>query len=394
MGNSIKEIINEDCCGCTACFSACPKNAIKMSENEKGFLYPVVDDELCIECGKCINVCQLANPNNCPETKDFYAVKHSDTKIREKSSSGGIFSLLADYVESKNGVIYGVEFDENFKVKHARAEKKSEWRKFTCSKYVQSALNDVFKSIKQDLKNDRYVLFSGTPCQVYGLNLFLGNKNYERLLTCDIICHGVPSPKIWNEYMSCIEKRTKKKIANVNFRNKENVGWHRSTLRISDADSCDLVNESQSVNFFHFMFLKHYILRPSCFNCKFSNINRPGDVTIGDFWGIEKNYAFFDDNKGTSLVLLNSEKGKKVFDEIKSSTEYIEVEESKCRLQQNLNYPSKKANDYDKFWNKYNKIGLEKMEKYFRILKWHYVLRIKAKFTSVSKRIKNKFCKS
>lgn len=389
MKNSIKNMLNENCCGCTACSAICPKDAIKMSENEKGFLYPVVNEDKCIDCGRCISVCQLTHDSNYPELQSIYAVRNLDGVTREKSSSGGVFSLLASYIENKNGVIYGAEFDKDFGVKHCRAEKEAEWIKFTRSKYLQSDLNSVFYSVKQDLENNKYVLFSGTPCQIHGLKLFLNNKNDDKLLTCDIVCHGVSSPKIWKQYLSYVEKKTKKKIADVNFRNKKDVGWHNSTIMISDTNNEVLINESQSKNFYFLLFFNHLILRHSCFNCKFANFNRPGDITIGDFWGIEKNYAFFDDDKGTSLVLLNSQKGHNFFNEIKCKTQYIEVDKDKC-LQPNLKSPSRKPYNYGEFWKIYSKVGLVGAGKYFGFLKLNYFERVLAKLVSILRRLKNK----
>ena len=188
-----------ECCGCTACSSACPVNAIQMTADEEGFLYPLVDEKICIGCGKCEQVCQLKNDEGRSDPLFIYAAKNIDLDSRMHSSSGGMFRLLAEYMETQGGVIYGAAFDDAFRVCHQRAVCQNEWEKFCVSKYVQSDMGDCYSMVKKDLEDGLPVLFSGTPCQIEGLNRFLVDVDTDKLLICDMICYGVPSPKIWRE---------------------------------------------------------------------------------------------------------------------------------------------------------------------------------------------------
>ena len=222
------QVNKTNCYGCTACYSVCPKSAIKMKEDERGFLYPEVIREECVNCGLCEKLCctQKYKKNEMPEA---YAVKNKNDEIRMKSSSGGFFSLIANKILEENGIVYGATYDKKFNVRHKRITKKQELDELRGSKYIQSDLKDSFKNVKEDLKADRKVLFVGTPCQIYGLKKYLNNKEQEKLITLDLICHGVPSPKLWREFVQYIEKDNKSILKKFTFRNKKN-GWRPSTL--------------------------------------------------------------------------------------------------------------------------------------------------------------------
>lgn len=347
-----------DCCGCTACYSVCPVNAIRMAVDDEGFRYPVVDPSICVNCKKCEAVCPLRAGNGYSNPINIYAAKNKQEAVRAGSSSGGIFSLLADYVEAQGGVIYGAAFDEHFTVKHMRAEAAGEWKKFCVSKYTQSDMGDTFRSIRADLNSGRMVLFSGTPCQVDGLKRYLKGirVSCDRLITCDIVCHGTPSPKVWADYLDYLSKRAGRRIGSVSFRDKETLGWHNSTLTIKDEKGQTILSETPKDNYFFQLFVCHWILRPSCYRCQYASFHRPGDFTLGDFWGIERNFAQFDDDKGISLVMVHTERGEKIWQEIQSRAESFTVTKEQC-AQPNLVAPSKENPNREDFWCWYRRCG-------------------------------------
>lgn len=365
----------ELCTGCTACFSICPMNAITMKKDEEGFAYPKIDINVCINCGKCETVCPEKSYMERPDPIRIYAAKHNNDDVRMNSSSGGGFSLLAEWVEKQTGAIYGVTFDNQFSVKHTRAEDRDKWKKFCFSKYVQSELGETFKQVKQDLQNGRLVLFTGTPCQVEGLNRFLYNIDTSRLITCDIVCHGTASPKVWEDYLNYIRKSFKDSITKINFKDKETTGWHDSNLTICGGKSKILIREGARKNFYLQMFYRNLILRPACHICSYSNFRRSGDITLGDCWGIEKCYPRFDDNKGISLLMCNTDKGKNVWNQIRSNANYIEITKEMC-IQPNLQAPSKRPKGRDEFWEEYRKYGIKRMGQKMGLLPFQTVDKI------------------
>lgn len=347
------------CCACTACKNICPKQAIEMLPDEKGFLYPKIDENKCIKCGLCEKVCfyntgykVLDDHLNKIET---YAIKHKDFNIRMNSRSGGIFTALSDYILDNKGVIYGVGYKENFVVCYKRAETKEERNKFRGSKYVQSELNDIFKQVKNDLEADKWVLFSGTPCHVAGLVKYLGKKKYEKLLLVDIVCHGVPSPKMFSDYINYIEKKYNDKVNNFDFRDKT-FGWNQSI------ESFKINQNKYSQTIYSRLFGSCLGFRESCYNCQFTNLNRPSDITIGDCWGIAKNRPDIDDNKGTSLVIVNTEKGKFIQKNILSNLEYYIIDINDY-LQPRLREPNKRVKSVDIFWSDYLNNGFNYIAK-------------------------------
>lgn len=239
-----------------------------------------------------------------------FAVKHKDNEIRAKSRSGGMFTAVSDYIFDHNGVVYGCVMDTQYSAKHIRAISKEDRDRMRGSKYIQSALGDTFSSVRKDLNDGVLVLFTGTPCQVAGLKKYLG-KDYDNLLSLDILCHSVPSPKVWEAYVRWNEKKYKTTVKAADFRDKSEVGWrdHVETLWFDNG-------KKTTTRVFRNIFCSVNIARKSCYECRFKNLDRPGDITIGDYWGIEKNAPEFDDNKGVSLVLVNTEKGQKVFQSI------------------------------------------------------------------------------
>lgn len=314
--------IKKDCCGCYACYNICPKQCITMKMDNEGFMYPNIDKNKCINCNLCEKVCPIINPSKRVDSKKIsYAGMNKDDQVRKKSSSGGIFSILAEYIIKNNGIVYGASFDEKFNVKHKRILYSKDLDLLRGSKYVQSSIGNVYQQVKNDLESEKQVLFTGTPCQVEGLKSYLG-KEYINLITMDFICHGVPSPLVWKKYLEKMKNLMQENIKNIYFRNKD-IGWYLFSLKII-FDKKRYIN---TVNDDLFMrgFLQDVYLRPSCYSCKFKKINRISDITVADFWGIENILPKMADDKGTSLIVIHSEKGKLLFDKLNENMILNEV---------------------------------------------------------------------
>ena len=301
------------CSGCTACLFACPHRAISMNEDKEGFLYPVIDTDKCVDCGLCRKVCDGLNKWKI-ETPSVYAAYIKDQDIRMTSSSGGIFSLLAEKVLLMGGVVYGAAFDENFDVKHVAIDNIKQLERLRGSKYVQSDLGDTFLEVKDYLNQGRKILFSGTPCQIGGLKGYLKN-DYPGLITIDLICHGVPSPKVWRKYVDIMKKGVGAPIKRISFRAK-NSSWKRYAVSFSYENDTAYLRYHWNDPYMR-GFLKDLYLRPSCYSCRFKSNNRASDITLADFWGIESVLPEMDDDKGTSLVIANTVKGQHTLSEIK-----------------------------------------------------------------------------
>ncbi len=323
------------CCGCHSCANSCPKNCIKMEIDDEGFLYPVIDKKLCINCGMCEKVCPVMNKPKIEKTKDSIFVYGAYTKnedIRENSSSGGIFTEIATYVIAQGGVVFGATFDENLHVSHTYIEDVTQIKKMQGSKYLQSTIGESFKQAEKFLRTGRLVLFTGTPCQINGLYSYLG-KNYDNLITQDIICHGVPSSKVWDEYIKYMEESRNKKVKEIYFRNKDH-GWKDFDMKIV-FDTKDTYSKRHSEDVFMKAFLKNLCLRPSCYACSFKDLVRGSDITLADFWGVKNVMPEISDDKGVSLVFINSEKGKWIFKEIKENIEHKKVENVELAIKYN-----------------------------------------------------------
>jgi coenzyme F420-reducing hydrogenase beta subunit len=357
------ELVKEkqNCCGCSACMCICPKLAISMIPDEEGFLYPTINVDLCIECGLCQKVCSFQNGYDTSHNLTVplaYAVKHSSDDVRKQSTSGGMFTALSDEILSRDGVIYGVGFDENLVVCHKKAINANERDLFRGSKYVQSEMRQTIREIELDLRNDKYVLFTGTPCQTVGVREYLSTKKVpvDNLLLCDILCLGTPSPLIFSDYLKFCEGKKGKKISHHVFRSKQH-GWHNHT-EINIFEDQEIDSKSYISQLFKTIFHSHTILRPACHNCKYTNLKRPSDITIADYWGIEKTYPAFDDNQGISLTLLNTEKGKTFFESCKSKLLSIEGNSKEC-LRYNMNHPTKPSPMRESVWKAYHTKGFE-----------------------------------
>lgn len=325
-----------NCCGCSACQSICAHDAITMQPDTMGFLYPVVNKDKCIDCGLCEKVCSFhenyALRFNCPQP-DAYAARHRNIQEVETSRSGAAFIALSDYILELGGVVYGAGYTDHFRVVHKRATTKEERDEFKGSKYVQSEMNSVFRQIKKDLKDGLVVLFSGTPCQTAGLDSFLNERLKENLYLTDIVCHGVCSPFVWKDYLEFLSSKYDKRITGVNFRDKQLFGW-------TDNHESFCFEGDKEKKFFKYLFYKPWHFRMSCYKCHYCNTKRPSDITLADFWGWEKIVPTLNvDDKGLSLVIINTEKGRNLFEKIKKDLYTTEVSLKDC-LQPNMQKPT------------------------------------------------------
>lgn len=312
------------CVGCTACKNICPKSAIQMIEDKEGFIYPTINLSDCSKCGLCKKVCPILNLKEEETTlPKAYSAYNRDERIRSESSSGGIFTEISKVILQQQGVVFGAVFDEKFNVKHYAATKEEDLEKIRGSKYIQSDIKDSYKEAKKYLLEGKKVLFTGTPCQVEGLHAFLG-KEYENLYTQDLICHGVPSKKAWIKYLDFRRKLDKGILQKVSFRNKLKKGWSNYQLSFTYDDK--IIDIDHNEDLYMKIFLRDVALRPSCYECKFKKKHRKSDITLADFWGIDNVIPSMNDEKGTSLVIVNSAKGETLLSYIANNIKYEAVD--------------------------------------------------------------------
>ncbi len=369
----------KECCGCTACAAICPHDAITMQPDRLGFLYPSVDKQRCVDCGLCLKVCSFSpdyDKSHNLEMPYAYGARHKDMSEVESSRSGGAFIALSDLILERGGVVYGVGYVDHFRAAHKRATTKAERDEFKGSKYVQSDLSGVFPQVKADLKAGLEVLFSGTPCQTSGLLAYVGEKLRSKLYVIDLICHGVPSPYVWRDYVAHVEQNFGKRATQVSFRDKTNRGWS------AHVESFTFDNNVYYSDVYTYLFYEHIMFRQSCGNCYFTNTNRPSDMTIADFWGWQKVDAEFNrDDKGCSLLFCNSQKGVEWFDKIRNRLNVIETPMESC-MQPNLEHPSLVSPNREKFEQDFEQRGFEYILERYGNVGWRYVLREKTKYVS------------
>lgn len=353
------------CCGCGACNSICPKKAIQMTEDEEGFIYPVISEHICINCGLCQKVCPVNGDKTGayenPEYKQrYFAAFHKLAQVVENSSSGGVFTAITDIVLAQNGVIYGAYMDEGFVVRHGRAQDSHMRDRFRGSKYVQSNMLSVYEEIAEDVSKGIMTLFAGTPCQVKAVQKFLEAKNVskETLYTVDFICHGVSSPGIWKDYIGYLEKRYDCSLDTYIFRGKKE-GWHNwYPIVTMKGNGKDVSEELRRNDSFILMYQSMLFNRPSCFSCPFTSYDRAGDITLADFWNIKKISPDMDTDRGTSELLINSAKGQELLDACKDLLKLLECSKQDV-WQPHLEYPNAMPGGREKFWNCYRQEGME-----------------------------------
>lgn len=341
-----------NCCGCEACSQKCPRQCISMKEDGEGFLYPIVDLENCIDCGLCEKVCPCLNEKESKEPLISYAAVNIHDEVRNESSSGGVFTALSISIISEGGVVFGAKYDENWCVMHHFAETVDDCRAFRGSKYVQSRIGNLYKQVEYFLRAGRRVLFSGTPCQISALKNFL-RKEYDNLVLVDVVCHGVPSPKIWEEYLQSLNLR---QISSISHKDKS-TGWRSYSFTIKDDMGEIVFKEKASDNKFLTAFIDNLILRPSCFSCPAKSGKSGADITLADFWGVEHILPQIDDNKGISFISCNSDKGKNLIEGLDLSlvaTDYqLSIQYNSCMVT-STQEPAERA----KFWVDYQQKGI------------------------------------
>lgn len=357
-GNLVDQIYlkKEDCCGCSACLTLCPVSAIEFYLDEEGFEYPQINQNICTDCGVCQKVCGFIQHRM--EDRSYLSavgVRLTDKEKLKKSQSGGAFTAFAEIVLNDGGIVYGagLGINDTYKIRHERIEKIDELDKIKGTKYVQSSLTGIHDSILKDLSQNRIVLFSGTPCQVSSLLVFVEARKLpkETLYTIDVICYGVPSPGVLNDYINFLEKVHGGKVEDFNFRDKNWSGWR------SNAESYKINNKMYYSNVYTSLFFRRVIMRPCCHVCPYSCSDRVGDITIGDYWFVENNNPTIDDNRGLSVVLLNDKKGDYLFERAKHLLETWPINEK--YTQANLEHPTSASSFRSRFWEEYLEKGPE-----------------------------------
>lgn len=402
-----------NCCGCTACEHTCPTHAIEMKRDEEGFLYPEIRADLCVDCGSCQNVCPILHSEElkADQIPRVYGAKHREEAVLLESTSGGAFTALSDFVLNQCGVVYGVSFRRDWEkvgkktdgmnlkqqestenmerqavlvnpekqtdaskleksarlecfplyVSHFRAETRKERNRFRFSKYVQSDLKSVFVQAEEDLKEGRLVLFTGTPCQNAGLKSFCtrkGGRVPETLILCDVVCHSVPSPQIWQEYVDTLERESGQRepvpLDRAQFRTKD-TPWSRQSksFRFSRQGENGVHTDDR---YHRLLFQFQTVARPSCYSCPFCELHRPSDLTIADYWGMEKYLPQFTDGRGVSLILTNTPKGERLFEQMKDVMDWVERPPEECLAEQpRLRGPMAEPPDREAFWQAWKK---------------------------------------
>ncbi len=354
----MREICDKNkCTGCSTCLNSCPKKCITMEEDEYGALMPHIDEKKCINCNICRKVCPENNEIDLKEPLKVYAGWSLDENVRKKSSSGGIAWEMYHYIIKHGGIAVGTKFDNEMNLSHQIATNLEELEGFRGSKYMQSSIGTIFTQLKPYVEQNRKVIFIGTPCQVNGLKNFLKNKNIENIITVDLICHGVPPAKYLKEYLKYLKLNNK--IDNVTFRGENN--WHLTGYKKGKV----IYKKHNKEDFFYKSFLNGLFYRENCYQCRYARKERVGDITIGDFWGLGEDIPFnYPTEDGTSVILVNTEKGKKFIEEIEDKIFLVERNlEEALKGNKQLNYPSSKNKNTLKFKEIYKTQGFEEAMK-------------------------------
>ncbi|SDA11325.1 Coenzyme F420-reducing hydrogenase, beta subunit [Ruminococcus sp. YE71] len=359
-----KICISDKCTGCSACASICPKQCINMKSDNEGFLRPVINEDKCVKCGICKKICPVNHEIHDDRIEpESFAVRNIDKKIRAVSSSGGVFSALAEKILSQKGIVIAAGIDHNNVVHHKVCDNIEDLDELRRSKYVQSRIENTYRVSEEILKSGRIILFCGTPCQIGGLKSFLG-KEYPNLYTADFICHGVPSPLALEKYLEYQKQSYNSEIEDISFRDKA-LGWNNYSMRITFSNKAQY-NKSVSEDYYLRSFIMDLTLRPSCYDCSFKQIHRISDITLADFWGLAEILPEWNDNTGVSLVLIHSEKGKALLNSCSSQVEKKEIPFNKAIVKNqsftnSVVMPSLRKNymkdlfimRYDKLYEKY-----------------------------------------
>lgn len=377
------------CCGCGACMNICPKNAISMVEDEAGFVFPAIDEQKCVHCDLCKRVCNYQNKQAPFTMGKTYAAMAKNSQMVERSASGGVFAAIAAQVLKAGGVVFGCALDTkpDIHVHHIKIDQLEDLEKLQGSKYLQSDIGMIYKEVKCEVATGHPVLFSGTPCQIAGLKGFLMNQIPDNLLLIDIICHGVGSQALFKAYLDCLAQKKKGTIENYSFRDKT-AGWGLHARVDVQRNGNDKQSYFIQPGFdsYYWLFLKSEIYRENCYECSYASANRPGDITIGDYWGIEKehpeilkkNGGIFDENLGVSCIIINSDRGQALLEQYGQGIALVpSTFEQVSRWNKQLNAPSKHTGIRQQVLDSYKKKGYKGVERtYLKVRGWKYPLKV------------------
>lgn len=372
------------CCGCTACENICPLNCITMEADSEGFLYPLVDKKRCIECGACEKICPILNELPKLEyERQAFVIRAKDKNTVKQSTSGGFITPLFQWVIKNAGVVCSATYDDTFNIVHRVYTEitEDEYKKIRGSKYVQSDLNGCFVEIKKYLKEERLVCFVGTTCQIYGLRCFL-KRDYNNLILVDLVCHGVTSPKLWNKYVDYQKKKYKSEINNISFR-KKTYGYHSSTMQIEFSNN-KIYSGSARIDIMLKSFFEEIASRPACYECKFKKVKRISDFTLYDCWHASDLVEdLIDDDKGYTNIIVQSEKGSKILEEIKEFYELYPTD-IECAIDKDGKMVCNKAIAHPKrkeFYVNLDSVDIKKhVNKYIPISIWDHIVERSKKF--------------
>lgn len=352
--SSQKKTITDNCVGCGACKAVCKFNAISIVKDYRGYINSYIDSNKCFNCGVCGSVCPTVNVPTKNKFLDVFAFKANDT-LRKQSTSGGAAAALSEYIIKSGGSVYGVHLDNNFNLKHIRIDNLNDIALLQGTKYIQSDMTAIFTDLNNDLSSDKPVLFIGTPCQVASVSNYVTKQKFDvqNLYLCDIICHGVPSPKVFRDYIEWLNTKEKSSINRYYFRNKK-ISWRGDSSAAEDKMGKIIHNQYTSA--FMNIYYSNNITCDTCFNCKFTSIDRISDITISDFWGIENEKPDFEDPLGVSMVMINTAKGRELFSEIEGVSTEANIKNAK---QPQLKESTKKPDCYHDFWQNYKLNGIK-----------------------------------
>lgn len=359
----IDKVKVQDCVLCKACSNACPVDAISFTNEYLDFNYPLIDFDKCVKCNKCEMVCPALNEINSSSIKQAFAAKNLDENARLKSTSGGVFIELAKVVLSNGGYVCGAVFDDDFSVKHIVSNDIEQVKKMRGSKYSQSDIGTVYREIKDLLCGGKFVLFTGSPCQTQGLSMFLG-KEYDNLLLVDFVCHGIPSKKLLMTYLNLRKSQYKSDILKLSFRSKD-LGWHNSSLKIEFKNG-KIFSEPITIDYYCYYYFGNIAFKESCYACPSREFKSRSDITLGDFWGAEVELVDYDDNKGTSAVIANTEKGRNILSELAIDTKNVNIE-TIIKYNQNILVSPKPSSIREEFYKLVDDIGFDNaFENYYK----------------------------
>lgn len=370
----------EKCTGCGACVQRCPKQCISWVQREFGFRYPQIDKEACINCGLCEKVCPIDKMVEAPAVQKTYAAVHRNSEVLAKSTSGGAFTAIADVIFAQGGIVYGAAMLDDMQVKHIRTSSKDDFEGLRSSKYLQSDTRTTYQMVEQDLKQGKTVLYSGTPCQIDGLKNFLG-KDYENLYTADIVCHGVGSQDYFDKYMDFARERYGK-IKALRFRSKEYAGWScGGVVVVGTSNSEKKIPYRDFDNYYYSYFLSGDIYRKCCYSCKYANTKRVGDLSLGDYWGVEALHLPLETENGCSLLLANNERAVKFLEMIDDLDKIETTVEQAAHCNKQLNEPSRLPESRKKRIEEYESMSGQQIQEVY--LKTHRKTVVKGKLKAL-----------